>query len=178
MRGASPTFWFLSRPRFPLSTRDPLGRFQSSGRVTVKDRGLRKIRRELEKASGNVVIGVGLGKSATYEDGTSVVDVAVWNHFGTDRIPERPFISGTMEEKRSEIKAFQLRLSKGIYEGKITQEQALEFVGRDLQSKIVSKINDFFPPRNAPSTIAQKKSSKPLIDTKQLVGSINYEVRK
>lgn len=160
-----------------MALRDLFGRFKSDGRVTVKDRGLRKIRAELEKAADHVVIGVGIGDQAVYEDGTTVVQVAIWNHFGTPTIPARPFISGTIDEQISQIRALQLRLSKGIFEGKITQDQALDFLGVDLQTRIVKKINDFFPPPNAPSTIAAKKSSKPLVDTKQLVGSIQYEKR-
>ena len=159
-----------------MTLRDSGGRFVSSGRVTVKDKGLRKIRRELEKASRRVVVGV-LAGSEPYPDGTTVEEVATWNHWGTETIPARPFITATVEERKTEIKALELRLAKGLFEGKITQEQALEFMGAYIKGEIITKINDFFPPENAPSTIARKGSSKPLVNTKQMVGSIDYQIR-
>jgi hypothetical protein len=149
-----------------------------AAKVTLKDKGLRKLRRELERAAERcVVIGVGEGANAVYPDGTTVQEVAIWNHFGTANIPARPFISATIEQERSGIRTLQLRLAKGLYLGKVTLDQALEFIGQDVKNRIVTKINDFFPPPNAPSTIAAKKSSQPLVDTKQMVGSIDYEIR-
>jgi len=106
-----------------------------------------------------------------------VAEVAIWNHYGTDTIPARPFISATIAAKRAEIEALESRLVAGVFAGKLTEEKALGLLGAYIQREIVAQINTFFPPENAESTIRKKGSSKPLIDTKQLVGSIRYELR-
>jgi hypothetical protein len=107
-----------------------------------------------------------------------VGEVAVWNHFGTSTIPERPFISGPIEQGKHEIRALQVRLAKGIYELKITKYKALEFIGTDLKSRIQKAIVAGVPPPNAPGTIAQKGSSGTLRDTGQLLQAINFEIRE
>ena len=150
-------------------------------KVTRKDKGLRKLVAAMVGQAERVVATVGVlekDASNTYPDGTTTGQVAVWNHFGTDTIPARPFISGPIEGQQTEIRALQARLAKGVFEGKLEIPQALEFIGRDLTSRIQKGIVDGIPPPNAPSTIAQKKSSKPLIDTSQLLQSISYEVRE
>lgn len=43
----------------------------------------------------------------------------------------------------------------------------------DLRNEIVKKINSNVPPPNAPSTIKQKGSSKTLIDTGNMVNSVD-----
>jgi hypothetical protein len=102
----------------------------------------------------------------------------MWNHFGTENIPARPFITKPIEEQQNEIRALQVRLAKGVYEGKLSTEHALEFVGRDLQTRIQKEIVSGVPPENAPSTVAKKGSSGTLRDTDQLLQSITYEVRE
>jgi len=49
-------------------------------------------------------------------------------------------------------------------------------IGRDACKNYIKAGNNLAP--NAPSTIAQKGSSKPLIDTGSMLNSITYAVRK
>lgn len=55
-------------------------------------------------------------------------------------------------------------------------EKTLGKVGQIAQASVQNYMVDLKTPPNAPSTIAKKKSSNPLIDTGALVGSITYAV--
>jgi hypothetical protein len=149
----------------------------ASGTI-LKDKGWEKIRRQLLEPEKHVVIGIVKDEPHKGTEGATVADVATWNHFGTSNIPARPFISATVDANEGPIGSLIRRLAKGVLEGKIQEKQALGLIGEFILAKIVGKINDFFPPENAQSTIDKKGSSKPLIDTGQLKGSINYEVRE
>jgi hypothetical protein len=52
----------------------------------------------------------------------------------------------------------------------------LKLVGEAAKADIQAKIRSNVPPPNAPSTIAQKGSSKTLIDTGAMLRSIDYKV--
>lgn len=115
---------------------------------------------------------------ATYDDGTKVIEVAIWNHFGTQNIPARPFITASLELARPELKALYARLVAGVIAGKITDEFAAQYLGQWAVKEIVDNINRGLFQANAPSTVAAKGSDTPLIDTAQLKGSIRAEVER
>lgn len=112
----------------------------------------------------------------TYEDGTTVIEVAIWNHFGTDNIPARPFITASLELAAPELRALYARLVKGVIEGKITDAFAAQYLGQWAQKEIVDNINRRFFEANAASTIAQKGSDTPLVNFGQLKGAIRASV--
>lgn len=147
------------------------------GDVEVKDLGEREIMR-LYRELGKTEINIGVLSSA----GQDMVNIAVWNHFGTKRrgkrhIPERPFMAMVFDEKAGMIKD-RLALSvKNIkHRGQIHRE--LSKVGLYVQSLIQKSITLFDDPPNAPYTIKQKGADNPLIDTGRLRASISYEIRK
>jgi hypothetical protein len=149
--------------------------------VKVIDRGWNKILKRVQAhaASGaHVVVGIPKGNNKTYQ-GTQVgiAEVAAWNHWGTSQIPARPFISGPVKANEMRIRALQARLMKGFVEGKISEKVALTLLGTEVLNLILTAINSGFPPPNAPSTIKNKKSSQPLIDTGQLKGALTMELR-
>ena len=57
-------------------------------------------------------------------------------------------------------------------------ENKLDTVGSFLAGKMVEKIMSRVPPPNAPSTIARKKSSLPLVDTGEMMGAIDHKQRE
>lgn len=92
-------------------------------------------------------------------------------------IPERSFLRSTLKEKRKDwsqliIKGIHHELTHG---GDINA--VLDIVGEKMSGDVKAKILSGIEPKNAKSTIRQKKSSKPLIDSGNLVGAITYEVR-
>ena len=135
------------------------------------------------KKKKTVVVGV-LGSKATERkrgsDGdVTVVDVASWNEFGTDKIPARSFLRSTYEQDKAKFLGIISRLRNEIALGKMDIKKALSIVGEYAQAQVQKKITDggdpFIP--NTPTTAVKKGSTSPLIDTGQLRQSIRYEVR-
>jgi len=112
-------------------------------------------------------------------EGVSVVDYATYNEFGTSRgIPARPFMAKTADEKREEIADFTQYLVGRMIDGKLDDTTVLRNLGEKYQSMIQKTIRDAksWAAPNAPSTVARKGSSSPLIDTGRMVGSVRYEI--
>lgn len=109
-------------------------------------------------------------------DGVTVADVAAWNEFGTDTIPERSFLRAWFDENIARAQEALHRLMVRVVEGKLTKEQALEQFGLWVQGEVQKRIAQGIPPPNAQSTIDAKGSSKPLIDTGQLRSSVTFGV--
>jgi hypothetical protein len=111
------------------------------------------------------------------EDGIPLIAIAVWNEYGTDWIPQRPFLRGTMIiHKHAYRRALRTIAKKGIAGEnivKLLNQLAVVAVG-DVKEAIL----DLQTPPNAPSTIARKDSENPLIDTGLMMQSVTYELRK
>lgn len=152
------------------------------------DRGYEKFKKQMMTLKRNkpfVAVGV-IGERAwrpkDSPDGPSkatVVDVAMFNEFGTRSIPARPFMRHTFDanQKRFVEMIRQIRISMAL--GKTSPEIALRLVGLFAQKEIqatISNAGSLFA-QNADSTIAKKGSTAPLIDTGQLRQSITFEVR-
>lgn len=112
------------------------------------------------------------------ELGLTLVEVATFNEFGTERIPERSFIRGTVDTYRSRYVEQTKQLYAKVCDpgGSMTVQQALAIMGMVIQGDIQARISAGIMPANAPSTVRQKGSSTPLIDTGQLRQSIRYKV--
>lgn len=149
----------------------------ATGKFDIVDRGWNAIKRQLELADSKVIaVGV-LDGSAPHPAGPTMGEIATWNHYGTETIPARPFITRPIDLKNAELRTLVQRLMRGISLGKITAGHAAEILGQKLRDTCVAAINarEFEP--NAQSTIDRKGSSTPLVDTGQLKGAITYQVR-
>jgi hypothetical protein len=148
--------------------------------VKVDVRKLQALVKRLAEQPKHVVVGV-LGSKASekHEDSdATVADVATWNHFGTSRIPARPFLTIAMERQRAEITKTFARIANGVALEKLTVEQGLGLMGETLVGEVKRTIAEGVPPANAPATIERKGSSTPLVDKGQLRGAVTYEVRE
>lgn len=136
----------------------------------------------------------------------TVAQVAMWNEFGTQNAPARPFMRYTSLAYGDDMKRISAKLLRGIIEGRFTIDQALDQLGLKAVNNIKEVIVAWDRPKNAESTIIQKarKSGRkklaaakrkdekkgssggnysallaqydnPLVDTGQLLNSINYE---
>lgn len=114
--------------------------------------------------------------AATTGDGTTIIEVATWQEFGTEEIPERSFLRAWFDENIDKAGEALRRLMVSVVQGKRTKEQALELFGAWLQGQIQARISAGISPPNAESTIAKKGSSTPLIDKGQLRSSITFKV--
>ncbi len=114
--------------------------------------------------------------ASTYSDGVTLLEVAIYNEFGTDKIPERSFIRAWFDENESKCKEAVRVMLVAVLAGKYTKEQALEMLAQRFVGEIQKRIAAGIPPENAPATIAAKGSSTPLIDKGQLRSGITYKV--
>jgi hypothetical protein len=144
------------------------------------DRGYRDfVKRILGLQKPRVAVGVfEAAGSESAGDGVTVLDVAIWNEFGTDdgHVPARSFLRAWFDENQTEIRSVLLKRLQAVALGKLTKQQALEQFGLWAQAKIQARISKGIPPANAPSTVEKKGSSKPLIDKGQLRSSITFAI--
>lgn len=116
-------------------------------------------------------------KVAPYPDGQNVIDVAIWNEYGTDRIPARPFFRTSWERNKKAYKKDLVDFYRNILNGKVQDAEVFfDILGAKASNRLKMDIVAFSDPPNAPSTIARKKSSNPLIDTGRLKASVSWEV--
>lgn len=141
--------------------------------VRIRDNKGRFTKRlqEIRNLKGSITVGVHAQEgNASYPGGTTVLDVAIWNEFGTDRIPARSFIRAWYSEQGDEVKALMVKLAHTSKNA----DQMWEKLGLYCVGQIQKRIADGVPPPNADSTVRQKGSSTPLIDTGQLRTSITF----
>jgi hypothetical protein len=115
-----------------------------------------------------------------YSDISEIARLAIWLEFGVPKktgdgwiIPPRPFFRTALENKEK-IEDFMDRVAADFLVGKYTAEEALEAVGLFVVDLIkLSIVQGEWTP-NAPRTIEEKGSSKPLIDTAQMLNSVTF----
>ncbi len=111
-------------------------------------------------------------------DEVTLIEIACFNEFGTATIPERSFIRAWFDEAEADLRAKLTMLMQSVVRGERTRQQVLDTMGAYCVGEIQKRIAEGIAPENAPSTIAQKHSSKPLVDTGQLRSSISYDVKE
>lgn len=122
---------------------------------------------------------VGFIDGTTYPDGASVAMVAATNEYGRpeNNQPPRPFFRNAIAEHESE---WTDAIARGIRAG-YPVDQVLDVVGAQIQGDVHESIAQLMTPSLAAATIAARKgkgnnSTKPLVDTKVMIGDVNYEV--
>lgn len=135
-------------------------RFDGVGRVTARS------------------IDVGFFETAVYEDGTPVAGVAAVNEFGSSdgRVPERPAFRQAVNRLEDELGVV---LGRAVAASGFNIDDAVvERVGLAAQAAVQESITDLRQPPNAPSTVARKGSSNPLVDEGVLRSSVSFEVNR
>nr|DAT21514.1 MAG TPA: virion morphogenesis protein [Caudoviricetes sp.] len=142
--------------------------------VKLIDHGFDKIIQQALKLDGKgVKVGIRRGKGS--HDGTDMLDIAVYNHFGTSTIPARPFISDCAEKNAGQIQEAQKRLVYRVYQGSLSADGALAELGAWYVNVQKGHILHGGWTPNAPATVKRKGSNKPLVDTGQLVNTVDWE---
>lgn len=102
--------------------------------------------------------------------------ITIRKETGSIVIPERSFLRSTFDEKNDEwIKFVKKQLPK-LLDGQMSARTICERLGAKMVGDIQKKLTQLDDPPNAPSTIAQKGSSNPLIDKGGLRQRITYKV--
>jgi hypothetical protein len=144
-------------------------------KVFERDMGWKRILRETwaMKRRG---VKVGVLGDAERNDGQSMIDIAVYNEFGTEKIPPRPFIRGAYDSQTRELGRFKDRLMSQVLAGRVDTERALKILGEHHKGQIQKYMTALDDPPNAPATIEAKGSSNPLVEHGQLRRSIDWEL--
>lgn len=116
---------------------------------------------------------VGFLAKATYPDGKSVALIAALNNWGTKTAPPRPFFTNMIADKSP---AWGDDLGVALKLTDYNVRRALDLVGANIAGQLRQSIIDTNAPPNAPSTIAKKGHSKPLVDTGHMLNSVDHEV--
>ena len=125
--------------------------------------GWKRFKREVMTAqAGRSELLVGWGPEARYEDGTPVAMAAAANEWGTERIPERPFIRSALRNLGPELRAVLPGLIN-VRKMALSAEGALQ-AGRVVRDAIRKEIDTLRHPPNRPSTVEGKSGKKPLVD--------------
>ena len=156
----------------------------AKGAKTIdKDLGQKQIVRELKKAKGSFVT-VGIhAKEHEYESGASVQMVGTVHEFGLPEknIPERSFLRSTYDKNKEFWRKMTVDLFYKVLQRSITVETALKQIGILQVSAVQGTLlkGDFAELKT--STIRARKrgglnSKRPLVATRKLWRSINFEV--
>lgn len=147
----------------------------------VKDdkRGQVRLEKILKKMAQEPHVAVGILQDKPHDERFSMVDLAMVHEYGSKdgRIPARSFIRSTCDTHQNSHLKLIAKLQGQIIDGKLDFKQALHLFGEVVSKQMIQAINAGIEPKLCESTIKRKKSSKPLIDTGRLKGSITHEVR-
>lgn len=108
--------------------------------------------------------------------GGAIIERAIYNEFGTRHIRERPFIRNAMRGNRSKYADGMRKEAKAMLLGSTSMTSSLNKLGIVAAGDIQDEITALSSPPNAPSTIRQKGSSNPLIDTGAMRQAVTWKV--
>ncbi len=138
--------------------------------------------RALESGGAHVKVGYlddGREGSAQHDPESPLTNamLAALMEFGSEdgSTPARPFISNAFENNRTRYVKDLGVLIGGIYERKVSVEQALGIMGTRMQNDIKRYVTTGagVPPPNAPYTIARKNGkTRPLVNTSTMINAL------
>lgn len=141
-----------------------------------------KLKKELENLTNlkSTELETGFLGGQTYPNGEKVSEVAMKNEYGgigylpdgPIHIPPRPFFRATIEQNKDNWSRNILQdLEKnGDFEKTLTK------LGKEIKQKLQENIKKWDSPPNSPRTIAYKGFNDPLIHTRLMLNSVNYQV--
>ena len=148
--------------------------------VKVIDHGFDKYKKAIEELNSKQ-IRVGMFARV----GDKVLTKAIVNEFGTTKagknnnivIPERSFIRSTYNKQYKKVAKRFDQIFMSISKGNYNIIPKLKLIGLEQETETKKTITDMKTPANAPSTIAKKGSSNPLIDTGEMRSKVSNEVK-
>lgn len=91
-------------------------------------------------------------------------------------IPERAFLRNGFDTGKEYVLDRTQQVIGDVIGGTMSVNQFLELVGLLLKGKVQDYARDLNSPANHPYTIDRKGSSNPLVDSGDMISSINYKV--
>lgn len=150
--------------------------------VRDTDKGYKALLASLKDCTGSnqleIVVGIQAEEGgASGDGGLSVVEIAEINEYGLG-VPARPAIGNWADKKAPEASNQMSLVIQAAIKAKQNPAQRLDALAQRWAGELQGAIAGGTPPPNAPSTIAKKGSSTPLIDEGQFRTSIRGRVRK
>lgn len=108
---------------------------------------------------------------------SEIAYIASIMEYGNDSpvpIPPRPFMKMAFDKNRQELRTVREKYLKSVLDNRMTAQRALGLIGEWFAGTIKRTIRDGKFEANAPYTIAKKGSDKPLIDTGQMLNSVQH----
>lgn len=122
----------------------------------MKLHDLKKRMKSLEEYSAQA----GWFESARYDDGVPVAQVAIYNEYGTSRIPPRPFMRPTVESQKGEWARTTGKVVSQVLRGKMSAEQGMTLVAQKAAGDIRQTITQVFEPELSPVTVLLRQWRK------------------
>lgn len=142
------------------------------------DRGLEQHARLARALNGRgVKFGIQADAGKDPETGADLLDIAVYNEYGTETVPARPFMRDFAEKNGKALGQAMDRMAAAVQGGQLALDAALDQLGtfaEKHQKAHVQQSKKWAKP-NAPATVKKKGSDVPLIDQGLMVGAIRYE---
>lgn len=152
--------------------------------VVVKDIDPKKyqalIRRFAQLAGHSVMVGIPEGKNGrTDEDEIGSAGILAVHEFGAPEqgIPERSVVRRSIRENLGKYRKLNEQNLRKVVRGDMSVDQALGLLGAVAAGDVQLTIRNADLAPLKPETIRRKGSSKPLIDTGQMIQSVTFEVR-
>lgn len=133
----------------------------------------KRIRMLAEKHKGaHVTIGIhsDAGKYTGGKNPPDVVQVALWNEFGTQTIPQRSFFRSALRDNEAKINRWREEMLNHMVTDNWSIEDVLNTMGQRIQILIQNKIKSNVPPPNALGTTRGKQRSGVLPQSATLKG--------
>jgi len=123
-----------------------------------------------------LVVGLREANGGRTDTELSNPEIGSFHEFGLG-VPERSFLRSTFDEKEGSYKNILSKLATRTAK-QLKGNIPLELLGLKVEADVKNKIRSNIPPPLSEATLARKKGKNvALIDTTQLIESIDYEVR-
>ena len=127
-----------------------------------------------------VAVGFPRGKNGVtvpyYEDGSSILEVAVANNYGLG-VPKRAFMELAAQNLRKWFPEYMKKQMPKVQAGKLDMDKVLEKAGEMGAGLVREAITDGDWKPNSEETKRRKGSDKPLIDTGAMRQHATWQVR-
>lgn len=148
-------------------------------KITEREtKGWRQLQRLAHAGRPHVRIGfLEDGKGAEDHEGITTAELGAIHEFGAGNVPERSFLRATLDIYRTWIVDETKTLLGAVLAERFSAVDALEILGSKVTTKVKQEITMIgIAPELHPDTIARKGSTRPLVDTGQLLNSITWSV--
>jgi len=146
--------------------------------VTIKslDLGYQDAITALHGIDGSgVEVGI-FSEAGSYPDGgPPVAEVAMFNEYGADAHPARPFMGKTYADGADTFANTSAKVILAVISGRLTMDEALQVIGAEQATAVKETINDWTSPPNSPATVAIKGKNDPLVDSRLMRDSIQFK---